>query len=173
MIREPAAVLRVVLSAAAVTGAVLHMLFPRFIPDLVTSGLIILAIVPWLSPIVKSIEIAGLGKLELNVEEVKEKQAILREDVDGLRFLVSGFVTNWELAHLKKLASSGPFDYVRGSGKDDRFTNELIRLWDFGLIAKLGDYSLHDMPLSGDLKKYVELTERGKTYLKLREQLQT
>jgi hypothetical protein len=174
MSKDPALVLRVALSAVAVAAAVAHTLFRPFIPDAITAGLIILAPLPWLSSIIKSIEVAGVGKLELQVEEVKEKQALrlLREEVDSLRFLVSGFVTEWELTHLKKLAAEGPFRYEKGADKDDRFINEIIRLRDFGLIAKRVDYSLYDIPLSGDLKQFVELTERGRTCLKLRQQLQ-
>jgi hypothetical protein len=177
MSKDPAVVLRVAVSAGAIIAAVAHMLFRTFIPDAITAGLIILAFVPWLSPIIKSIEVTGLGKLELNklelkVEDVKEKQALLREEVDGLRFLVSGFVTDFELIHLKKLAGEARFDYVKGAGHDDRFINEIIRLRDFGLVKKLIPHSLYDIPRSGDLRDYVELTERGRTYLKLRQQLQ-
>lgn len=171
MSKDPDAVLRVAISAIAIVAAVLHMLFPSFIPDAITAGLIIVAFLPWLSPIIKSIEIAGLGKLELKVEEVKEKQALLQEEVDGLRFVVSGFVTEWKLSHLTKLASDAPFDYQRGSDKDDRFINEIIRLRNFGLITKRIGYALYDIPFSGDLKQYVELTERGRTYLKIRQKL--
>src|SRR5712692_3382560 len=172
MSKDPAVILRVALSAIAIVIAAMHMRFPGFIPDAITAGLLILALLPWLSPIIKSIEVTGLGKLELKVDEAKEKQALLQEEVDSLRFLVSGFVTEWELCHLTKLALEAPFDYQRGSGKDDRFINEIIRLRDFGLVAKRIDYSLYDIPPSGDLKQYVELTERGRTYLKLRQQLQ-
>jgi hypothetical protein len=73
MSKDPALVLRVALSAVAVAAAVAHTLFRPFIPDAITAGLIILAPLPWLSSIIKSIEVAGVGKLELQVEEVKEK----------------------------------------------------------------------------------------------------
>ena len=171
MRRASAFVLRIVLSVLAILAATMHMLFPRFIPDAITAGLIMLAVLPWLHPIIKSIEVTGLGKLELKVEEVKQSQALLQEQVDGLRFLVGGFVTQWELNHLTKLATGGPFQYSRGSGKDDRFINEIIRMRDFGLISKRIEYALHDIPLKGDLKDYVDLTERGRTYLMLRQQL--
>lgn len=88
-----------------------------------------------------------------------------------MRFLLSGLVTEWEFAHLQKLAGSEPFGCQRGPGKDDRFVGEIIRLRDFGLISKRLDYSLWDIPLSGDLKQHVHLTERGTAYLKLREQV--
>jgi hypothetical protein len=40
--------------------------------------------------------------------------------------------------------------------------NEIIRLRDFGLVKKLVDYSLYDIQTSGGLKKYVEITDRGR-----------
>src|SRR5262245_33345735 len=121
MNKDPATRLRVGLSVVAITVAVAHMLFPRFIPDAITAGLIALCLLPWLAPIIKSVEVTGLGKLELKVDEVREHQTILQEQVDGLRFLVGGFVTEWELLHLTKLALETPFDYQRGANKDDRF----------------------------------------------------
>jgi hypothetical protein len=117
MTKDSALVLRVSVSLAASTGAGLHMVFPAFIPDAITAGLILLAVVPWLSPIIKTIQVTGVGKLELRVQQVKEKQAVLEEEVDALRFLLSGFVTHWEFAHLKKLAAGGLFEYQRGSEK--------------------------------------------------------
>jgi hypothetical protein len=165
--------LRVIVSLAAGVAAAAHMVFPAFIPDAIAAGLILLALVPWLSPIIKTIEVTGVGKLELQVQQVREKQAVLQQEVDALRFLLTGFVTDWELAHLKKLAEPTPFAYQRGSGKDDRFVNELIRLRDFGLISKRIEYSLWDIPLSGDLKEYVRLSDRGRAYLNLREQIHT
>jgi len=130
MRKDPTSFLRMALTTLAIAVAALHMLYPRFIPDAITAGLIILAFLPWLSPIIKSIEVAGLGKLELKVDEVKEKQTLLQVQVDGLRFLVGGFVSDWEYAHLKKLATEAPFEYQKGANKDDRFINEIIRLRD-------------------------------------------
>ncbi len=145
------------------------MVFPRFIPDAISIGLILFAVIPWISPIIQSIEVAGVGKLVLQVQEVKKNQANLQDEVDALRFLLSGFVTDWEYEHLRKLAGGLPFEYQRGAGKDDRFTGEVIRMRDFGLISKRISYALWDIPLSGNLKDYVELTDRGRSYLKLRE----
>jgi hypothetical protein len=165
--------LRVALSTCALIAATIHMMFPdRFIPDAITAGLILLGVLPWLAPLIKSIEVPGLGKLELVVGEVKEKQQLLQEEVNALRFLVSGFVTDWEYTHLERLASDRPCFYERGADEKDRFINEIIRLRDLGLIAKRIDYALYNIPTSGDLKEYVELTARGRTYLTLREQLQ-
>lgn len=169
-------VLRIAISVVAGMAALGHMLYPAFIPDAITVGLVLVAFVPWLAPIIKTIELTGVGKLELQnlqiqVDEVKEKEAMLRSEVDALRFLLSGFVTEWELVHLQKLANPEPFAYQRGPGKNDRFVAEIIRLRDLGLISKRIEYSLWDIPLSGDLQQYVALTDRGRTYLALRDQM--
>jgi hypothetical protein len=91
--------------------------------------------------------------------------------MDALRFLVSGFVNDHEIMHLQNLAKDGPFHYDQGASRNDRFTNEIIRLRDFGLVKKLFDEALWDIPLRGDLKKFVVLTERGRTYLALRSEM--
>lgn len=52
-------------SIGAVSGAVLHVAFPTFVPDAITAGFVALAILPWLAPLIKSVEIPGVGKLEL------------------------------------------------------------------------------------------------------------
>jgi hypothetical protein len=56
-------VIRLVISITALLIAVIHLNFPSHM-DLIMIGLLVVAIVPWLSPVVKSIEVAGWGKLE-------------------------------------------------------------------------------------------------------------
>jgi hypothetical protein len=102
--------------------------------------------------------------------KLQEKQEELRRDVDTLAFLVSGFVTDWELEHLRKLAASEPFPYQWGGSRDDRFLNELIRLRDLGLI-KRNLRSMWDLPREGNLKDFIEITSRGREYLRIRDQL--
>jgi hypothetical protein len=172
MTKTSDSVLRAVVSALAVVALVIHVRAPHLI-DAIGAGLIIIGLLPWLSSIIKSIEVTGVGKLELQVKEVTEKQTLLQEELDGLRFVVSGFVTDWEFVHLTKLASEGPVEYVRGPNRDDGFVNELVRLRDFGLVEKLVDFSLYDIPLPGDLKTYLRITERGRTYLRLRQELES
>jgi hypothetical protein len=109
--------------------------------------------------------------LILKVQEIREKQAVLQRDVDALRFLVSGFVTKWELTHLEKLAGDQPFEYRWGGNRDDRFIQELIRLWDFGLITRQNTKSWYDIPHLGNLRDYAVITPRGREYLHLRLQL--
>lgn len=109
-----------------------------------------------------------LSELHLTREGLVLKVQELRKDVDALRFLVTGFVTECEFMQLKKLATEQPFDYRRGAGRDDRFVQELIRLWDFGLIDRKNIQSWYDLPLSGDLRDYAVIKARGRDYLRLR-----
>jgi hypothetical protein len=164
MTKDSTLILRAVVSIGALVLIFLHRYTPKDV-DPLTIGLVVLAFLPWLSPIIKSIEISGLGKIELKVDEVKEQ-------VESLRFLVAGFVSKFEFVHLQNLAADGPFNYVKGPNRDDRFIAEIIRLTEFGLVRKLKeDIFLNDIPLSGDLKSYVVLTDQGKKYLELRRKM--
>ncbi len=169
--QSPTLRLRVIVTACGLLAAIAHMIVPRFIPDGITAGFLLIAIVPWLSDFVKNIEISGVGKFEF--QEVQRKQEILQADVDALRFLVSGFVTDWELTHLTKLNGPEPFPYTWGGKDDDRFIHELRRLRDLGLIDRDSKLEgLRKLPIKGDdLKSFVHITDRGKTYLVLRAQL--
>lgn len=89
-----------------------------------------------------------------------------------MRFLISCFVTRWEYEHLQKLAGDKPYDYVWGGDRNDRFIQELIRLWDFGLVARKNVKSWYDVPRSGNLRDFAEITQRGRDYLLLRQQVQ-
>jgi len=154
---------RIALSVLAAAAIVVHFFFREW-PDPTTAGLIVLGILPWIAPFIKSVELPGIGKIELKVEEVKK-------EVAALRFLISAIVSTWEFVHLQKLANDGEYQYEKGSDHDDRFINEIIRLKDFGLVRPIINSSLYGIPLNGNLKNYVELTELGREYLKLRKEL--
>lgn len=68
--------LRVALTLAATAIAISHAVWPGAKIDGVTLGLIGLAVLPWLAPIIKSIELPGIGKIEL--QEVKAQVEELR-----------------------------------------------------------------------------------------------
>lgn len=73
--------LRVLVTVLALSAAVVHVARPRLIPDLLTAGLLLVAIVPWLAPIIKSLEITGLGKLEL--QEIRREAEAARGAADS------------------------------------------------------------------------------------------
>jgi hypothetical protein len=69
-------VLRCVVTLVAVAAAVLHALFPQaVVPDAITAGFLLLAFLPWLAPLIKSVEVPGVGKIELREVERKAEEA--------------------------------------------------------------------------------------------------
>jgi len=68
--------LRVSLTVAATAIAISHAAWPGIRMDGVTLGLIALGVIPWLAPVIKSIELPGVGKIEL--QEVKAQVEELR-----------------------------------------------------------------------------------------------
>jgi hypothetical protein len=54
----------------------LRFTFPNISFNIAELGLLLLAVVPWLAPIIKSIEVPGIGKVEF--KEIKEELADLR-----------------------------------------------------------------------------------------------
>ena len=62
---------RLLVTCGALAAAILHVLVPTFVPDAITAGFLALALVPWLAPLIKSVEIPGVGKVEL--QEVRRE----------------------------------------------------------------------------------------------------
>jgi len=57
--------LRIIITFVALFGILLHMVFPCLIIDNITLGLLLIAMIPWLSPFLKSLELPGVLKVEL------------------------------------------------------------------------------------------------------------
>jgi hypothetical protein len=57
---------RIIISVACVGMAVLHRVFPNVTVDATTTVLILVAILPWLSSVIKSLELPGGFKIELH-----------------------------------------------------------------------------------------------------------
>jgi hypothetical protein len=64
-------ILRVIISIVALAAIASHLLWPALVIDGITLGLLILAALPWLAPLIKSIEVPGIGKVEL--QEIKQQ----------------------------------------------------------------------------------------------------
>jgi hypothetical protein len=129
-------------------------------------GLVTIAALPWLASLLQSAELPGGWKLEFRkLESEQQKQ---RADLDVLRFLISGFVTDAELIHLHKLASRAPFPFVRGP-ETSYFLTELRRLRSLGLIASVPGKGVRMLEREGgDVGSYFAVTARGQDYLRLR-----
>jgi hypothetical protein len=157
--------IKVAVSAAAVLLIALRASQPSLLPaDAVTVGLLIAVVLPWLGSLLDTAEFPGGWKLKFR--ELKIEQEKQRDEIEGLRFLMTSFVTDDELGHLTKLASGSPFPYH----KSDPFIAELRRLRSLGLIANQPEKGIAGMPSAGDLREIFAITARGRTYLQMREQ---
>lgn len=76
--------LKIIISIAAVLISTAHLIWPDVKIDSITLGLIIIAILPWLAPIFKSVELPGGMKFELQdfqkIEEKAEKAGLLAHE---------------------------------------------------------------------------------------------
>jgi hypothetical protein len=72
--------LRLAITIGAVLVAIAHLVWPHVKIDMVAVTLLVVAILPWLTPLVKSVELPGGFKIELN----QLKKAESRADTAGL-----------------------------------------------------------------------------------------
>lgn len=68
--KEPSTVLlqrrlRIIVTIAALLLALTHLIWPRLAIDAITLGLLAIAVIPWLAPLIKSLELPGGWKVEL------------------------------------------------------------------------------------------------------------
>jgi hypothetical protein len=71
---------RVVITIGALIFLGVHLLWPKLGIDNIAIALLVIALVPWLSSIFKSIEVTGLGKIEFLQEAVRQLTSTV-EDV--------------------------------------------------------------------------------------------
>jgi hypothetical protein len=105
--------------------------------------------------------------LEVQLRTVQERQKRQQDQIDSLKFLISYFVSDYELAHLEELEKGGSENYQ----KSLYFREELRRLRPLGLIESLPGKHVGEMTDDDRLTDYVRLTQRGKDYLALRRKL--
>jgi hypothetical protein len=105
-----------------------------------------------------NIQKAKIGPIE--IEEAEQTY------VESLKFLLTSFVSEQELNHLKQLNTEG--DSVPYESTTDLIM-ELKRLSTLNFIAAKSH--LDQLPKEGDLKHHIELTSKGKQYLRLRDNL--
>ena len=79
--------IQIAISIVAVVVAILHLVFPNLAIDAITLTLVVLAVVPWLAPLFKSLELPGGWKLEfqelLAAKERADKAGLLSPAVDA------------------------------------------------------------------------------------------
>jgi hypothetical protein len=156
---------RFIITISALALVVIHSIKPEYLPnDSITIGLLVFAALPWVFSFVSSAK--GPGGLEIQFREIKEEQQRQKNEIEILRFLISHFVTDFELRHLQTLATGAVFPFKRNNS----FVTEIRRLRSFGLLNTLPGKRLAELPMEGDLREFVTITEKGKSYLQLRSQ---
>jgi hypothetical protein len=119
----------------------------------------------------QSIRKLGFSEARVNtqVRAVQDEQARQRADIDGiLKFLLESFVTEYELVHLKSLASNAPFHFQRSVS----FESELRRLLSLGLIVRRPGKGIRSLFEAGDdVHIHLEITDRGRSYVDYLNQL--
>lgn len=107
----------------------------------------------------------NIQKAKIGPFEIEESEQAY---VESLKMLLTTLVTDNELNHLKQLNTdqeSVPYDNAAS------LKAELERLSHLGFINPKTD--LNQLPSEGELDHHVELTEKGKKYLTLRDNLIT
>ncbi|MEM9448848.1 MAG: hypothetical protein AAGA75_09955 [Cyanobacteria bacterium P01_E01_bin.6] len=137
--------------------------------DVITNVLFVVALIPWLSPFLKSAELPGGWKFDF--ARVQEQQAIQSKEIDRLKFLLEGFLTEDELEHLRRLNRKEAF-MVMVDGTTKYFEAELRRLRALGLISNPQGRGIGTLLRSDgsqrDVREHFFITDKGKEYLKLR-----
>ena len=102
-----------------------------------------------------------------HIEAVEAEQHRQKVEIDALSFVIAHLLPFFEIEHLMKLQSGEAFPYDMHPG----FERELRHLWELAFISKKFDFKIYGMPHRGNLSDYFAITEQGRTYLALRNQI--
>ena len=150
---------KVAITAVAVALAVVRLVWPDLRIDAVCLALLVAAALPWFYTVLETAEFPGGFKVSFRR---------LQEDVSTLKFLVAHFLTDDELIHLRKLAGEAPFPFERLPS----FEQELRHLRALRFIRPRTDKGIRALFAEGkDVGDYFQITERGRQYLKLRQEM--
>jgi hypothetical protein len=173
---------RIGISFCALALLVLHKLEPGLLPsDTIGIGLLVVAILPWVLSVISEAELPGGWKVKFR--EVAEEQQRQADEIEWIKFLMRNFLTQYELEHLKRLASLEPFWFDFNSGTKAYFERELRRLLELSLIErepnkgvrgllydKEGLQRIENKSMK-DVKQYLHITKPGLDYLKMRDEM--
>ncbi|MGC3989305.1 MAG: hypothetical protein QM796_06435 [Chthoniobacteraceae bacterium] len=157
---------KIIVTTCALLLVVVNQLYPL---NPLSFGLLILAFSPWLAQFLKGAELPGGWKFEF--KEVQEKQVQQGKDIEYLKFLIEGFLTDSEFQHLKKLSAPEPF-MVRVDQTSSYFATELRRLRALGLIACPPMKGIRSLLIDDgrerNVKDHFQITDKGREYLAFR-----
>lgn len=154
---------RWVISGCAAALLMLQIVRPKTLPaDMLTVGLLVTVLLPWLPEILSSAEIPGGWKLEFRK---------VQSDVNALKFLINYFLNAYEVKHLESFVGSKPQFQAEVTAA---FKSELHHLRALGFI----DHAVAEHPTSIrslkegetiDMKKHFVATETGHEYIRMRD----
>jgi hypothetical protein len=155
----------------------LQALYPSLkLDDTLSVGLLIVAVLPWVAQLLSSAKLPGGWEFIFReIKENQEKQADLllqqQEQIQALRTAVRGIVTKHEFDKLVGLSRDGPFmckysDDMYEELKRLRALNLISHHEGTGLSQMARDFKGKDHPF--DLKRYFYIMEEGRSYLRIR-----
>jgi hypothetical protein len=153
--------LQTAISGVCLGLLVAHLAVPGFELDAIAIGLLLTAVLPWASDLVRRLELPSGFKLEF--QELRGEVAHQKREIDQLtEFLFTHFVTDAEFKHLQALHTRQRYRFQRAS----YFDAELRRLRALGLLSGTIGY----LPQEGeDLNNHLHITDRGREYVIKRE----
>ena len=158
--------IKIVVTVVAALLFIVHQ-WIRF--DTIGLGLLFIAVLPWLSSFLQSAELPGGWKFQF--DQVKEEQEKQKYEIERLKFLIEGFVSEDELKHLRKIHSKEPF-LVKVDGTTRYFESELRRLRALGLVANPPGKGIRSLLINDgkerDVTEHFYITAKGEDYLRLR-----
>lgn len=163
---------RILISAIFIFLIILHLFFPDLKIDSITLAMAVVAMLPWFGRLIESFEAPGGWKFRFREfrEEVKDNIRSINREIDYIKFIFTNFLTKWEVDHLNNLLKD-QFIFTRS----EAFDQELRRLRAIGFIEPAGpDKGIRSMNAdhSRDVKNHFRITDRGKMYLKLLEDME-
>jgi hypothetical protein len=116
------------------------------------------------------VKVGGV-ELERELKEVKSNVDKQGGEIERLKFLIEGFVSDDELKHLNRLNSNEPFQ-IKVDGTTKYFESELRRLRSLGLVANPPGKGVRSLLVNDgqarDVKEHFYITDKGREYLKFR-----
>lgn len=167
MSQEPQAPLhdvrtRVMVTVVALGVLALKLLVPQRV-DVTAVVLLVLALIPWMSTILTSVDTAAGGFV---LREIRRTQAGQQDEIDRMKFLFDHLVPREEVQHLQRLSDGEPMPYDRGYTRS-LLDAELRRLAGVGLIVRRPGASFTGMGDTGDVRDHFDITDSGRTYLQI------
>jgi len=118
---------------------------------------------------IASLSISGSG-IQFQVREVERRVAEQKDQIEKLKWLIGYFASDAELEHLRRLAQDGAAKADRMGSDLAKMQTELRALCERKLIQRRENKTIGSLKSSDDLKDWFILLDRGREYLKLRDQ---